>query len=56
MVKTARAIVEAISGYNVNGINEALTSEDPFTKFNEQKHLDIKINDFFSELFRIKRK
>ena len=33
IVKTAGAIIEAISGHNVNGIKDALTSEDPFTKF-----------------------
>ena len=32
IVKTAGAIIEAISGHNVNGIKDALTSEDPFTK------------------------
>jgi hypothetical protein len=50
IVKTAGAIVEAISGHNVNGIKEALTSDDPFTKFKEQKDLNVKINDFFSGL------
>ena len=36
IVKTAGAIIEAISGHNVNGIKDALTSKDPFTKFREQ--------------------
>ena len=33
VVKTAGAIIEAISGHNINGIKDALTSEDPFKKF-----------------------
>ncbi len=50
IVKTAGAIIEAISGHNVNAIREALTSEDPFTKFKEQKDLQQKIKDFFTGL------
>jgi KaiC/GvpD/RAD55 family RecA-like ATPase len=48
IVKTAGAIIEAISGHNVNGIKDALTSEDPFTKFKEEKDIEQKIKDFFS--------
>lgn len=48
VVKTAGAIIEAISGHNVNGIKDALTSEDPFTKFKEEKDIEQKIKDFFS--------
>ena len=48
IVKTAGAIIEAISGHNVNGIKDALTSEDPFTKFKEQKDVEQKIKDFFT--------
>lgn len=50
IVKMAGAIVEAISGHNVNGIKDALTSEDPFTKFKEQKDIQEKIKDFFTSL------
>lgn len=50
VIKTAGAIVEAISGRNVSGIKDALTSDDPFTKFKEQKDLENKIKDFFSGL------
>lgn len=50
IVKIAGSIVEAFSGHNVNGIKDALTAEDPFTKFKEQKDLEIKIKEFFSGL------
>lgn len=49
-VKTAGAIIEAISGHNVNGIKDTLTSEDPFSKFKEQKDIEQKIKDFFTDL------
>ena len=48
IVKTAGAIIEAISGHNVNGIKDALTSEDPFKKFKKEKDIEQKIKDFFS--------
>ena len=48
IVKTAGAIVEAIAGHSVNGIKDALTSKDPFTKFREQKDMEQKIKDFFT--------
>ena len=50
IVKTAGAIIEVISGHNVNGIMDTLTSEDPFTKFKEQKVVQQKIKDFFTGL------
>lgn len=50
IVKTAGAIIEAISGHNVNAIRDALSSEDPFTKFKEQKEIEIKIKDFLTSL------
>ena len=37
IIKTAGAIIEAISGHNVNEIRDALIAEDPFTKFKEEK-------------------
>ena len=40
--KTAGAIIEAISGHNINGIKDALTSEDPFKKFKEEKDVRTK--------------
>lgn len=48
IVKTAGAIIEAISGHNINGIKDALTSEDPFKKFKKEKDAEQKIKDFFS--------
>ena len=50
VIKTAGAIVEAISGHNVNGIKDALTSEDPFKKFKKQKDIQQKIKDFLTGL------
>lgn len=50
IVKTAGAIIEAISGYNVNEIKATLISEDSFTKFKEQKDVQKKIKDFFTSL------
>ena len=48
IVKTAGAIIESISGHNINGIKDALTSEDPFKKFKKEKDVEQKIKDFFS--------
>ena len=50
IVKIAGAIVEAISGHNINGIKDALSSDDPFTKFKEQKDIEGKIKDFLTGL------
>ena len=50
VVKTAGAIIEAISGHNINGIKDALTSEDPFKKFKEEKDVEQKIKDFFANI------
>lgn len=50
VVKTAGAIIEAISGHNINGIKDALTSEDPFKKFKEEKDVEQKIKDFFASI------
>lgn len=50
VAKIAGSIVEAISGRNVNGIMDALTSEDPFTRLKEQKDIEAKIKLFFTEL------
>ena len=50
IVKTAGAIIEAISGHNVNGIMDTLTSEDPFTKFKEEKDVEQKIKNFFASI------
>ena len=48
IIKTAGAIIEAISGHNVNEIRDALIAEDPFTKFKEEKNVEQKIKDFFA--------
>lgn len=50
IVKAAGAIVEAISGHNVNGIRDVLSSDDPFTVFREQKEVEGKIKDFLTDL------
>lgn len=48
--KVAGDIIEAISGRNVNGIIENLNSDNPLTKFKEQKELEEKIRIFFNEV------
>ena len=50
IVRVAGAIVETISGRNVIGIQDALKSEDPFTRFKEQKGVEDKTKEFFSGL------
>lgn len=50
LVRTAGAIVEVISGRNVNEIKDVLMSDDPFTKFKEQKDIEEKIKMFISGL------
>ena len=50
ILKIAGAIIEAISGRNVNGIKEALRTDDPFTKFKEQKEVEENIKEFISGL------
>ncbi len=50
LCKLAGAIVETISGRNVNGIIEQLKSVDPLAKFKEQKELEEKISSFFGEI------
>lgn len=49
IVKTAGAIIESISGHNINGIKDALSSDDPFTKFKEQKDIEGEIKNFLTE-------
>lgn len=46
--KMLGAIIEAISGHNVNVINENLTSGNFFAKFKEKKDIEQKIKDFFT--------
>lgn len=48
--KVAGAIVEAISGHNINGIIDALSSDDPFTKFKAQKEIEENIDAFFNKI------
>lgn len=50
ILKTAGAIIEALSGHHVNEIVEVLTSDDPFTKFQKEKDTVEKIKNFFSKL------
>ena len=50
VLKTAGAIIEALSGHHVNEILEVLTSDDPFTKFQREKNTVERIKDFFSKL------
>ena len=50
ITKTLCAIIQAISGYDVNIIKNALTSSDIFTKFREQKKVGDKIQEFLSGL------
>ena len=49
-VKLAGSIIEMITGHNINNIKDILTSDDPFTKFKEQKSIESKIQEFFTEI------
>lgn len=48
--KIAGAVIEAISGHNINGIVDALSSEEPLAKFKAQKDIQDNIKKFFCEL------
>lgn len=50
--KIAEAIIETISGRNINGIINAFKSEDGFTKLKGQKKIEEKMSDFFTELLQ----
>lgn len=50
ILKAAGAIIETLKGYRINEIVEALTSDDPFTKFKKEKDTEVKIKEFFSKL------
>lgn len=50
LFKVAGAIIETISGRNVNGILENLKCENPLVKFKEQKDLEEKLKGFFTEI------
>jgi len=52
MYKVAGAIIETISGRNVNGILNSLRSEDPLEEFKKQKELEGKFTDFFTEILK----
>ncbi len=52
LFKVAGAIIETISGRNVNGILESLNSEDPIEKFKNQKNLEKKLKTFFSDILK----
>lgn len=48
--KVASSIIEAISGRNVNGIIDTLKCEDPLEKFKEQKSVEDKLKQFFTDI------
>lgn len=48
--KLAGAVLEALTGRNINGIIENLKSENPLTKIKEEKDLHENIKNFFTEL------
>lgn len=48
--KLAGAVLEALTGRNINGIIENLKSENPLAKIKEEKDLHENITNFFSEL------
>mgnify|MGYP004604905183 FL=1 len=50
IVNVADVIIESISGWNIKKIKDAFTSEDPFTKFKEQKNIEGKIKEFLTGL------
>lgn len=50
VIKLAGSIVEMITGHNINNIKDIFTSDDPFTKFKEQKSIESKIQEFFTEI------
>lgn len=43
------AVLDVFSGKNLKGIIENLKSDNPLSKFKEQKALEEKLKDFFSE-------
>ena len=48
--KVVGAIIEAVSGRNINGIKDALESDDTFTKFKAQKDIAENIKSFFGDI------
>ena len=52
VVRIASSIINAIKGYNIEGIVEALKSDNPFKQFKEEKSVDEKIQEFFSEILK----
>lgn len=47
--KLGGAVLDVFSGKNLKGIIENLKSDNPLSKFKEQKALEEKLKDFFSE-------
>lgn len=48
--KISAAIVDAFTGRSISGILDSLKSDDPLAKFKEQKNIEEKIKEFFSEI------
>ncbi len=48
--KLAGAVLEALTGRNINGIIENLKSENPLTNVKEEKDLHENIKNFYMEL------
>lgn len=48
--KIAGSIIEALTGRNINGIINSLKSDDPLSKFKEEKKIHEMFKGFFTEL------
>lgn len=48
--KIAGSIIEALTGRNINGIINSLKSDDPLSKFKEEKKIHEMFKEFFTEL------
>lgn len=48
--KISAAIIDAFTGRGISGILDSLKSDDPLAKFKEQKNIEEKIKEFFSEI------
>ena len=48
--KTAASVIEIITDRDIKGIVDSLKSDNPIARFEEEKELDVKINQFLSEV------
>ncbi len=48
--KTAASVIEIITDRDIKGIAGSLKSDNPIARFEEEKELDVKINQFLSEI------